>query len=48
MTAVLTAFEDGLYLVLLDDKEQRNLDATVHLTDDSRVAFLRLTFLAGA
>ena len=48
VSAVLTAFEDGLYLVLLDDEEQRNLDATVHLNDDSRLVFLRLTFLAGA
>lgn len=46
--AVLTAFEDGLYLVLLDDREQKDLDSTVHLTDDSRLVFLRLSFLAGA
>ena len=48
VTAVLTAFEDGLFLVLLDDVEQKDLDAPVHVTDDSRLAFLRLTFLAGA
>lgn len=46
--SVLTAFDDGLYLVLLDNVEQKDLDATVHVTDDSRVVFVRLTFLAGA
>ena len=48
VAAVLTAFEDGLFLVLLDDVEQKDLDATVHVTDDSRLVFLRLAFLAGA
>lgn len=48
VTAVMTAFEDGLFLVLLDDIEQKDLDVAVHLTDDSRLAFVRLTFLAGA
>lgn len=48
VSTVLTAFEDGLFLVLLDDVEQKDLDAAVHVTDDSRLAFIRLTFLAGA
>lgn len=48
VAAVLTAFQDGLFLVLLDDVEQKELDAAVHVADDSRVAFLRLTLLAGA
>jgi hypothetical protein len=43
----LQAFEDGLYLVVLDGQEQRSLDAQVHLGPDSRVAFVRLTMLAG-
>jgi hypothetical protein len=44
----LQGFEDGLYLVVLDGVEQRDLDAQVFLTADSRLVFLRLTFLAGA
>lgn len=42
------AFEDGLYLVVIDDLEQRDLDAQVYLRPDSRLTFIRLTFLAGA
>lgn len=43
----LEAFEDGLYLVAVDGQEQRSLDSQVFLKDDSRVAFVRLTMLAG-
>ncbi len=42
------AFEDGLYLVILDGEEQRELDRQVWLAPDSRLVFVRLTFLAGA
>lgn len=48
VSAVIGAFEDGLMMVLLDDVEQRDLDTPILLTDDSRLAFLRLTFLPGA
>jgi hypothetical protein len=44
----LQAFEDGLYLVLLDGREQRDLDEQVFLGPDSHLTFLRLTALAGA
>lgn len=44
----LQAFEDGLYLVLVDGEECADLDGPVALTDASSVAFVRLTFLAGA
>ncbi|MGA2498571.1 MAG: hypothetical protein ABSH20_12565 [Tepidisphaeraceae bacterium] len=44
----IEAFEDGLYLVVIDEVEYRDLDAIVHLTSDSRLVFIRLTFLAGA
>jgi hypothetical protein len=44
----LEAFEDGLYLVIIDEVEYRELDAIISLTEDSRVTFVRLTFLAGA
>jgi hypothetical protein len=45
--AALQAFEDGLYLVVVDGAEHRNLDQEVYLQPDSRVAFIRLTLLAG-
>jgi hypothetical protein len=41
------AFEDGLYLVVIDEQEQKSLDSHVHLQPDSRIAFIRLTLLAG-
>src|SRR5262249_59104457 len=43
----LQAFEDGIYLVILDGAEQKNLDAQIFLKPDSRVAFVRLVMLAG-
>ena len=46
--AALQGFEDGLYLVILDGVEQRELDGQVYLTAESTLVFLRLTFLAGA
>ena len=45
--AALQAFEDGLYMVVLDGVEQRELDRQVYVTEQSRVVFLRLVFLAG-
>ena len=42
------AFEDGIYLVLIDEVEHRDLDAQVYLKPDSRLTFIRLVFLAGA
>ncbi|PWU20003.1 MAG: hypothetical protein C5B50_04965 [Verrucomicrobia bacterium] len=44
----LQAFEDGLYLVFLDDEEQRDLDKQVFLQHDSKLTFVRLALLAGA
>ena len=43
----LQAFEDGLYLVLLDGEEQRELQRQVFPTEESHLVFLRLAFLAG-
>lgn len=48
VATALQSFEDGLYLVVLDGVEQRDLDAQVYLNEDSHIVFLRLTFLAGA
>jgi hypothetical protein len=44
----LQAFEDGIYLVVIDGVEQRELDRQVFVRDDSQVTFLRLVMLAGA
>ena len=46
--AALQGFEDGLYLAILDGIEQTELDRQIHPTADSRLVFLRMTFLAGA
>lgn len=48
VAVALEAFEDGLYLVVLDGSERRSLDEVVRLGEESHVVFLRLTFLAGA
>lgn len=41
------AFEDGLFLVIIDGEDQREIDRQIHVRPDSRVAFVRLTLLAG-
>lgn len=43
----LLAFDDGLYLVVIDGQEQRRLDNQVFLNPDSQITFVRLTLLAG-
>jgi len=48
IAAALQAFEDGLYLVVIDGVEQRDLDAQVFVQPGSRITFIRLVFLAGA
>lgn len=47
VATALQAFEDGLYLVIIDEVERRSLDEPVHLAEDSQLVFIRLTFLAG-
>lgn len=41
------AFEDGLFLVVIDNEDHREIDRQIHLQPDSRVTFVRLTMLAG-
>lgn len=48
VAAALQAFEDGLYLVILDGEDQRELDRQVWLRPGSRLTFVRLVMLAGA
>lgn len=47
IAAAWQAFEDGLFLVVIDDVQHKQLDDEIYLNDDSRVTFLRLTLLAG-
>ena len=48
VATALVGFEDGLYLVVIDGVEQRDLDAQVFPRPGSRITFVRLVFLAGA
>lgn len=43
----LQAFEDGLFLVVLDGEEKRSLDEQIYVNEESRITFVRLTLLAG-
>lgn len=43
----LQAFEDGIYLVVIDENQQTDLDQLVFLTADSQITFIRLTMLSG-
>lgn len=47
ITTALQAFEDGLYLVFLDGKPEKDLDKEVTLQPDSQLMFVRLVLLAG-
>jgi hypothetical protein len=48
VATALQAFEDGIYLVVLDGEEQRDLDREVHVKPESQLVFVRLVMLAGA
>lgn len=41
------AFEDGLYLVVIDGEDYRQLEREIRIQPDSRVTFVRLSMLAG-
>ena len=47
LSNALTAFEDGLYYVFLDEVQIETLDQPIFLTAGSQVTFLRLVPLAG-
>lgn len=47
VVAAWQAFTDGLYLVVVDEQDQRDLDREVFLNPESRVTFVRLALLAG-
>jgi hypothetical protein len=48
VATALVGFEDGLYLVVIDGTEHRDLDEQVVLGPDTVVTFLRLVMLSGA
>lgn len=43
----LQAFEDGLFLLFVDDEEKRRLDDEVALNPSTKVTLIRMTALAG-
>ena len=47
VATALGAFGDGLYLVVIDGNDYRELDTQLLLRPDSQVTFVRLTLLAG-
>ena len=47
VTTALAAFEDGLFLVIVDGRQESELDAQVFVGPDSTLTFLRLVALAG-
>lgn len=47
VAVALQAFEDGLYLVILDGEECRELDREIYLHPESHLVFVRLVMLAG-
>ena len=47
VATAIEAFEDGLFLVLVDGRQERELDAQVLVGPDSTVTFVRLVALAG-
>jgi hypothetical protein len=46
--AALQAFEDGLYLVIIDEIKYESLNQQVFISEESRMTFIRLTMLSGA
>lgn len=47
VAVAVQAFEDGMFLVVIDEEERKELDADLLLKPDSRVTFIRLSMLAG-
>ena len=44
---VLLTFKDGLFVVFIDDDEVTDLKAPIALSNESVIAFIRMTFLVG-
>ncbi|WFO17278.1 hypothetical protein M601_006030 [Cellulophaga baltica 4] len=44
----MVAFKDGLFVVFVDGDEITTIEAPLTLTDESVIAFIRMTFLVGS
>lgn len=44
---IIQAFNDGLFVVFIDDHEITNLHQPIDITEHSQVSFVRMTFLTG-
>ncbi|MBW3653458.1 MAG: hypothetical protein KY433_07670, partial [Actinobacteria bacterium] len=47
VATAIEAFVDGLFLVLVDGRQETELDAQVFVSADSTVTFVRLVALSG-
>ena len=47
VATALQSFEDGIYLVAIDDEQITRLEQQLYLQTDSRITFIRLTLLSG-
>lgn len=47
MDTAITAYEDGLFKVFLNDEELQGLDEPLIIQEDDNVLFIRFTMLAG-
>lgn len=47
VATAVEAFADGLFLVIVDDTEVKELDTPLPLTSTSKLTFVRLTMLVG-
>lgn len=47
LATVLQGFEDGLFVVFIDDEEIKDLDGKINLESGAPITFLRLSFLTG-
>ncbi|MDZ5473934.1 hypothetical protein SM124_19625 [Bacillus sp. 31A1R] len=43
----LIAFQDGLYKVFINEKEQEDLEDEIQLIDGAEIVFIKMTMLAG-
>ena len=47
IATAIEAFTDGLFLVVLDGEELKEIDQRIRVLPESRITFVRLTMLAG-
>lgn len=47
ISTAIEAFTDGLFLVVLDSEELKDINQKIRVLPESRITFIRLTMLAG-